>query len=71
MAVRGVWDYVIFIGSGYSTDVYDGNRPLLPILRQKMALSDLCLPDGCLYGDRNTWNTIPISGQKITLSKNE
>jgi hypothetical protein len=27
------------------------------------------LPDGCWYGDWNTWNTIPVSGQKITLSK--
>ncbi len=27
------------------------------------------LPDGCWYGDQNTWNIIPISGQKIALSK--
>jgi hypothetical protein len=29
------------IGSGYPTNVYDGNRLSLPILRQKMALSDV------------------------------
>jgi hypothetical protein len=27
------------------------------------------LPDGCWFGDRNTWNTIPVSGEKIMLSK--
>jgi hypothetical protein len=32
------------IGSGYPTNVFDGNRLLLPIIRQKMALSDV----GCL-----------------------
>ncbi len=26
------------------------------------------LLDGCWYGDQNTWNTIPVSGQKITLN---
>jgi hypothetical protein len=31
-------------GSGYPTNVYDGNRLSLPILRQKIALSDVwCL----------------------------
>jgi hypothetical protein len=29
------------IGSGYPTDVDDGNRTSLPILRQKMAQSDV------------------------------
>jgi hypothetical protein len=29
------------IGSGFPTNVYDGNRLLLPILRQKMAQSDV------------------------------
>ncbi len=28
-------------GSRYPTNVYDGNRLLLPILRQKIALSDV------------------------------
>ncbi len=27
------------------------------------------LPDGFWYGDQNTWNTIPVSRKKITLSK--
>ncbi len=27
------------------------------------------LPDGCWYGDQNNWNTISVSGQKITQSK--
>jgi hypothetical protein len=27
------------------------------------------LPDGCCYGDKNTWNTIPVSEQKNTLFK--
>jgi hypothetical protein len=26
------------------------------------------LPDGYCYGARNTWNTFPVSEQKITLS---
>jgi hypothetical protein len=25
------------------------------------------LPDSCCYGDRNMWNTFPVSGHKITL----
>jgi hypothetical protein len=29
------------IGSGYPTNVYDGNRLSLPILRKKMARSDV------------------------------
>jgi hypothetical protein len=29
----------------------------------------IALLDGCRYGDQNTWNTIPVSGQKITLGK--
>jgi hypothetical protein len=61
------------IGTGYPTNVYKCNRLLLPILRQKMALSDVQydvfdLPYGCQYGDQNTWNTIQISGQKIRMS---
>jgi hypothetical protein len=39
------------IGSRYPTNVYDGNRLSLPILRQKMAQSQgmmfIDLPDGC------------------------
>jgi hypothetical protein len=26
------------------------------------------LPDGCCYGDQNTWNIFPVSEQKITLN---
>jgi hypothetical protein len=59
------------IGSGYPAHGYDCNRLLLPILRQKMAQSCgimfVDLPDGCCYDDRNTWNTFPVSEQKITL----
>ncbi len=29
------------IGSGYPSNVYDGNRLLFPILREKMVLSDV------------------------------
>jgi hypothetical protein len=41
------------IGSGYPTNVYDCNKLLLPILRQKMAqycgMMFIDLPDGCRY----------------------
>jgi hypothetical protein len=44
----------------------------LPILRQKMAQSGgmtfIDLPDGCCYGDLNTWKRFPVSEQKITLN---
>jgi hypothetical protein len=42
------------IGSGYPTNVFDGNRLLLPIIRQKMALSDVgcLLTAGWLFVDR-------------------
>ncbi len=61
-------------GSGYPTNVNDDNRLSLLILRQNLALSDVSmmfidLLDGCWYGDQNTLNTIPVSGQKITQSK--
>jgi hypothetical protein len=60
------------IGSRYSTYVYDCNRFSLPKLRQKMVQSCgmmfINLPDGCCYGDRNTWNTFPVSKQKIILN---
>jgi hypothetical protein len=42
------------IGSGYPTNVYDGNRLSLPKLGQKMVQSCgrmfIDLPDGCCYG---------------------
>jgi hypothetical protein len=46
------------IVSGYLSNVYDGNRLSLPILRQKQA-QVLCVmfidsPDGCSNEDRNT-----------------
>ncbi len=45
------------IGSGYPSNDYDGNRPSLPILRQKMAQSYamkyIDLPDGCCFGNRS------------------
>jgi hypothetical protein len=60
------------IGSGYPTDVYDCKRLSLPVPRQKMAqfcsMMFIELPDGCCYEDRNTWNTFPVSEQKIRLS---
>jgi hypothetical protein len=60
------------IGSGYPTNVFDCDRLSLPILRQKMTQSCgmmfIDLPDGCRYGDQNTWNTFPVSEQKMTLS---
>ncbi len=53
------------------SNVYDCNRLLLPILRQKLAQA-LCvifidLPDGYCTGDHNTWNTFPVSEQKWHL----
>ncbi len=49
-------------GSGYPFEFYDCN------IRQKQAqscgLMFIDLPDGCCYGDKNTWNTFPVSGQK-------
>jgi hypothetical protein len=60
------------IGSGYPSNVYDGNRLSLPILRQKLEQSCgmifIDLPDSCWYLDRNTWNTLLISEQKIILN---
>ncbi len=62
------------IGSVYPTNVYDGNRLSLPIPRQNMAQYGLwCLVtcqmvDVCDFGDQNTWNTIPVSEQKIILN---
>jgi hypothetical protein len=41
------------------------------MLRQKMAhcgMMFIDLPDGCCYGDQNTWNKFPVSKQKITLN---
>ncbi len=63
------------IGSGNPTNVFGGNRLLLPILRQKMSLTGVwCLLTRRMVvrwfcRDQNAWNTIPGSRQKITLSK--
>ncbi len=60
------------IGSGYPTNIYDGNSLSLPILRQKMAKSCgmmfIDLPDGGCYRDQNTWNKFLASEQKIILN---
>jgi hypothetical protein len=60
------------IVSGYPNNVYNCNRLSLPKLRQKMAQSCgmmfIDLWDGCFYGGWYTWNTFPVSEQKITLS---
>jgi hypothetical protein len=48
--------------------VYDCNRPLASILRQKLVLPSVwCLftADDCCLQDRNTWNTFPGSGLNI------
>ncbi len=60
------------IGSRYPTNVYDGNKLLLPILRQKMVqsygLMYVVLPDGYCNGDQNTLNKLSVSEKKITLN---
>jgi hypothetical protein len=56
------------IGSGYLTNVYNCNRLSLLILRQDGAVLTIDLPDGCCYGDQNTWKTFQVSEQKITPS---
>ncbi len=56
------------IGSVYPIYVYDCNRPLTPILKQKMALSgvwSLLTADVWCLQDQNTWNTFPGSGLNI------
>ncbi len=64
MVVLPSSDPVEEIGSRYRTNVYDCNRLSLLIIRQKMAQS--C---GMMFIDlQNTWNTFPVSEQKIILS---
>ncbi len=57
----------------YPTNVYDGNKLLLPILWQKMALSGVWCLLTCwmVVGIEilRTYNTIPVLGQKNTLNK--
>jgi hypothetical protein len=56
------------VGSVNILYVYGHNRPLAPILRQKMALSSVCClltADVLCLRDRNTWSTFPGSGLNI------
>ncbi len=63
-------------GSGYPANVYDGNRLSLPILCKTKYGAVWCmmfidLLDGCFLWvecARNSWITIPVSEQKITLN---
>ncbi len=50
------------MGSIYPFYVYNGNRPLAPVLRQRLCSLMYCmmfikLLDKCCCGDQNTWNT--------------
>ncbi len=64
------------IGSGYPANLYDGTGLSFPILCQTKDGAVWCmmfidLLDGCFWWvewDRNSWNTIPVSEQKITLN---